>query len=299
MLSVGLCLSARLPAGLLVFLGFVSSFGSIDHRLQQFELLPCGAVQTVDFFDHIVGVGGCDPFSEFVPSLFRFGVMYHHFNGGTLSHGSLTSDYIAITSFLRVTGCPLFAAVSAQNVQSQTDQQSHINAEHFSLAGIAHKAFDAGFIDREDLLQKNHGRFFKGRVGIHQHMGGLVFLLFRPGGNSCNDQCMARPKGSKNKTKILDCIDYVAQIAEKNTAAESIAQEIATIGDDIATLNAQRKAKEAELKKLNKEITKLEKKKADADEKIAAELNRKKAEDIVANALANGMTAEEIAELLK
>ena len=81
MLSVGLCLSARLPTGLLVFFGFVSSFGSIDHRLQQFELLPCGAVQTVDFFDHIVGVGGCDPFSEFVPSLFRFGVMYHHFNG--------------------------------------------------------------------------------------------------------------------------------------------------------------------------------------------------------------------------
>ena len=74
MLSVGFCLSARLPAGLLVFLGFVSSFSSIDHRLQQFELLPCGAVQTVDFFDHIVGVGGCDPFSEFVPSLFRFGV---------------------------------------------------------------------------------------------------------------------------------------------------------------------------------------------------------------------------------
>lgn len=110
---------------------------------------------------------------------------------------------------------------------------------------------------------------------------------------------MARPKGSKNKTKVLDGIDYAAQITEKNTAAESIAQEIATIGDDIATLNAQRKAKEAELKKLNKEITKLEKKKADADAKIAAELNRKKAEDIVANALASGMTAEEIAELLK
>ena len=110
---------------------------------------------------------------------------------------------------------------------------------------------------------------------------------------------MARPKGSNNKTKVLDGIDYAAQITEKNTAAESIAQEIATIGDDIATLNAQRKAKEAELKKLNKEITKLEKKKADADKKIAAELNRKKAEDIVANALANGVTAEEIAELLK
>ena len=110
---------------------------------------------------------------------------------------------------------------------------------------------------------------------------------------------MARPRGSKNKAKVLDGIDYAAQIAEKNTVAESIAQEIATIGDNIAALNVQRKAKEAELKKLNKEIVKLEKKEADADEKIAAELNRKKAEDIVANALANGVTAEEIAELLK
>jgi hypothetical protein len=63
---------------------------------------------------------------------------------------------------------------------------------------------------------------------------------------------MARPKGSKNKAKVLDGVDYAAQIAEKNTAAESIAQEIATIGDDIATLNAQRKAKEAELKNSTK-----------------------------------------------
>lgn len=110
---------------------------------------------------------------------------------------------------------------------------------------------------------------------------------------------MARPKGSKNKIKVLDGIDYAAQIAEKNTAAKSLAEEIATLGTNIAALNTERKAKEAELKKFNKEIAKLEKKKADADEKIAAELNRKKAEDIVANALANGMTAEDIAELLK
>lgn len=71
---------------------------------------------------------------------------------------------------------------------------------------------------------------------------------------------MARPKGSKNKVKVLDGIDYAAQIAEKNTAAESIAQEIATIGDDIATLNAQRKAKEAELKKSTKRLLNLKRK---------------------------------------
>ena len=33
MLSVGLCLSARLPAGLLVFFGLIGSFGGINDRL--------------------------------------------------------------------------------------------------------------------------------------------------------------------------------------------------------------------------------------------------------------------------
>ena len=110
---------------------------------------------------------------------------------------------------------------------------------------------------------------------------------------------MARPKGSKNKVKVLDCIDYVAQIAEKNTSAKSIAQEIATIGDDIATLNAQRKAKEAELKKLNKEITKLEKKKADADAKVAEAAKKAEAEDVLKKLLAEGMSTDEILEKLK
>lgn len=65
---------------------------------------------------------------------------------------------------------------------------------------------------------------------------------------------MARTKGSKNKAKVLDGINYAAQIAEKNTAAESITQEIATIGDNIAALNAQRKAKEVELKNSTKRL---------------------------------------------
>lgn len=110
---------------------------------------------------------------------------------------------------------------------------------------------------------------------------------------------MARPKGSKNKTKILDGIDYAAQIAEKNTAAESIAQEIATIGDDIGALNAQRKAKHVELNKLNKEITKLEKKKADADAKVAEAAKKAEAEDVLKKLLAEGMSTDEILEKLK
>ena len=59
---------------------------------------------------------------------------------------------------------------------------------------------------------------------------------------------MARPKGSKNRTKVLDGVDYAAQIAEKNTAAESLAEEIAALGTNIAALNAERKSKETELK---------------------------------------------------
>lgn len=110
---------------------------------------------------------------------------------------------------------------------------------------------------------------------------------------------MARPKGSKNKAKILDGVDYAAQIAEKNTAAESLAEEIAALGTNIAALNVERKSKEAELKKLNKEVTKLEKKKAEADEKIAEAAKKAEAEDVLKKLLSSGMSADEILEKLK
>lgn len=110
---------------------------------------------------------------------------------------------------------------------------------------------------------------------------------------------MARPKGSKNKAKVLDGVDYAAQIAEKNTAAESLAEEIAALGTNIAALNAERKSKEAELKKLNKEVTKLEKKKAETDEKIVEAAKKAEAEDVLKKLLSSGMSADEILEKLK
>ena len=110
---------------------------------------------------------------------------------------------------------------------------------------------------------------------------------------------MARPKGSKNKVKVLDGIDYAAQIAEKNAAAESLAEEIAALGTNIAALNADCKAKEAELKKINKEIVKLEKKKADADAKVAEAAKKAEAEDVLKKLLAEGMSTDEILEKLK
>ena len=68
-----------------------------------------------------------------LPSLLRFWGNAPPLQWGTLSHGSLTSGHIAITSFLRVTGCPLFAAAPGENVQRQADQQRHINAKHLGL----------------------------------------------------------------------------------------------------------------------------------------------------------------------
>ena len=110
---------------------------------------------------------------------------------------------------------------------------------------------------------------------------------------------MARPKGSKNKAKVLDGVDYAAQIAKKNTAAESLAEEIAALGTNIVALNAERKSKEAELKKLNKEVTKLEKKKAEADEKAAEAAKKAEAEDVLKKLLSSGMSTDEILEKLK
>ena len=112
---------------------------------------------------------------------------------------------------------------------------------------------------------------------------------------------MPRPKGSKNKAKenITVPIDYAAQIAEKNAAAESVAQEIGELGNKIGALNAERKAKHAELKKLNKEIEKLTEKKAEADQKAAEEAAEKEAIDLVKKVLASGTKATDIIELLK
>ena len=68
---------------------------------------------------------------------------------------------------------------------------------------------------------------------------------------------------------------------------------------NIDSLKADLKSKKAEIKKLDKELAHLAEKKDEADTKSAVEANKKKAKELVANALANGMTAEEIAELLK
>ena len=71
---------------------------------------------------------------------------------------------------------------------------------------------------------------------------------------------MPRTKGSKNKPKTVTA-DFATQLAEKQSAREALAVEIASITANIDTLKADLKAKKAALRKAEKEVATLEEKK--------------------------------------
>ena len=111
---------------------------------------------------------------------------------------------------------------------------------------------------------------------------------------------MPRPKGSKNKLKTVKAnVDFAAQLAEKQSAKEAAAAEIASITANIDALKADLKTKKASLKKLDKELVRLESKKKDAETKAAESAKKVEAEAVLKKLLASGMTADEILEKLK
>ena len=111
---------------------------------------------------------------------------------------------------------------------------------------------------------------------------------------------MPRPKGSKNKHKAVKAtVDFAAQIAEKQSAKETLTAEIASITANIDTLKADLKEKKTALKKAEKEVASLEAKKAKADAKAAEEAKKAEAEAVLKKLLASGVSADEILEKLK
>ena len=109
---------------------------------------------------------------------------------------------------------------------------------------------------------------------------------------------MPRTKGSKNKPKMVTA-DFATQIAEKQSARETLSAEIASITANIDALKADLKTKKAELKSIDKEIVKLEAKKAKADAKPAEEAKKAEAESVLKKLLAQGVSADEILAKLK
>lgn len=111
---------------------------------------------------------------------------------------------------------------------------------------------------------------------------------------------MPRPKGSKNKPKtVKETVDFVAQIAEKQSAKEAVSAEIASITTNIDALKADLKAKKAELKSIGKEIARIEVKKVKAETKVAESAKKAEAEDVLKKLLASGLSADEILAKLK
>ena len=109
---------------------------------------------------------------------------------------------------------------------------------------------------------------------------------------------MPRTKGSKNKPKTVTA-DFATQIAEKQSAKETLTAEVASITANIDTLKADLKEKKTALKKAEKEVASLESKKAKADAKAAEEAKKAEAEDVLKKLLASGVSADEILEKLK
>ena len=109
---------------------------------------------------------------------------------------------------------------------------------------------------------------------------------------------MPRTKGSKNKPKMATA-DFATQIAEKQSAKEALAAEIASITANIDSLKADLKEKKTALKKAEKEVASLEAKKAKADAKAAEEAKKAEAESVLKKLLAEGMSADEILAKLK
>lgn len=106
---------------------------------------------------------------------------------------------------------------------------------------------------------------------------------------------MARPKGSKNKTRTVKVtVDYAAVVAEKAAEKEKLESEVAALIVNIDDLKAQLKTKKVELKAATKDLAKAEAKKAAAEAKAAEEAKKGEAEDVLKKLLASGMTAEEI-----
>ena len=110
---------------------------------------------------------------------------------------------------------------------------------------------------------------------------------------------MPRTKGSKNRPKTNITKDYAIQIAEKQSAREALAAEIASITANIDSLKTDLKEKKVSLKAIDKEIVKLEAKKAKADAKAAEEAKKAEAESVLKKLLAEGMSADEILAKLK
>ena len=79
---------------------------------------------------------------------------------------------------------------------------------------------------------------------------------------------MGRPRGSKNKKKLITFEEIQRNLNEKKTLKEELIREISDIDNQVVPLKTELKLKRRSLKKLEKEIIKLEAMKGEGAPKI-------------------------------
>ena len=118
---------------------------------------------------------------------------------------------------------------------------------------------------------------------------------------------MPRPKGSKNKVTrskspkktTIPTTDLAALVADKSSARDLLAADIASLEENLTAIKADLKAKKAELKKLDTELEKLVAQKAEMEAREAEEAKKAELDEMIKKLMADGMSAAEILEKLK
>lgn len=113
---------------------------------------------------------------------------------------------------------------------------------------------------------------------------------------------MPRPKGSKNKAPkktTTPTTDLAVLIADKSSARDLLAADIASLEENLTSIKTDLKAKKAELKKLDTELGKLEAQKAEMEAREAEEAKKAELDELIKKLMADGMSVAEILEKLK
>ena len=111
---------------------------------------------------------------------------------------------------------------------------------------------------------------------------------------------MPSPKGSKNKVKpAIPTTDLAAIIADKSSARDLLAADIASLEENLTSIKADLKAKKVELKKLDTELEKLVAQKAEMEAREAEKAKKVELGEMIQKLMADGMSAAEILEKLK
>jgi peptidoglycan hydrolase CwlO-like protein len=109
---------------------------------------------------------------------------------------------------------------------------------------------------------------------------------------------MPRPKGSKNKKKLLAGANIEELIAQRNEAKAALEAERDEQAAVVAEETAKLKSIKAEIKRLDKELVVLDEQKVAAEAAAAAEAAKEAVQSKIAELMAEGKSLEDIMNML-